>query len=65
MQPFCAAKIIFNLPRKNNTTLFATRMASLQELGYKEVPDTWGKRADELTDEEKQRFIIEDNLNFG
>lgn len=41
------------------------RFKALLELGYKEVPDEWVRRADELTDEEKSRFIIEDNLPFG
>jgi DNA modification methylase len=41
------------------------RFKALQELKYKDVPDNWVKRADELTDEEKQRFIIEDNIGFG
>ena len=41
------------------------RFKALQELGYKEVPDEWIKRADELTEAEKQRFIIEDNVPFG
>lgn len=41
------------------------RLKALQELGYTDVPDTWVKRASELTDEEKQRFIIADNVGFG
>jgi DNA modification methylase len=41
------------------------RFKALKELKYKEVPDDWIKRADELTDEEKRRFIIEDNIGFG
>lgn len=41
------------------------RFKALKELKYKEVPDEWVKRADSLTDEEKQRFIIEDNVPFG
>jgi len=41
------------------------RFKALQELGYKEIPDTWIRSADQLTDEEKQRFIIEDNVPFG
>jgi len=41
------------------------RFKALKELKYKDVPDEWVKRADELTDEEKQRFIIEDNVGFG
>lgn len=41
------------------------RFKALKELKYKDVFDQWIKRADELTDEEKQRFIIEDNVPFG
>jgi len=41
------------------------RFKALQELKYKEVPDEWVKRAEELTEDEKQRFIIEDNVGFG
>ena len=41
------------------------RYRALQELGFKEIPDTWVKRADELTAEEKRRFIIADNVGFG
>ena len=41
------------------------RLKALEELGYKDIPETWVKRASELTDEEKQRFIIADNVGFG
>jgi len=41
------------------------RFKVLQELGYKELPDKWIKIASELTDDEKKRFIVEDNLPFG
>ena len=41
------------------------RFKALNELGYKDIPDIWIKRAETLTDEEKQRFIIEDNVPFG
>lgn len=41
------------------------RLKALKELGYKEVPDTWVKRAETLTDEEQRRFIIADNVGFG
>lgn len=34
------------------------RLRALQDLGYKEIPDEWVKRADDLTEEENQRFII-------
>lgn len=41
------------------------RFKAIQHLGYKEIPDSWVKRADELTKEEKQRFIIADNVSGG
>jgi site-specific DNA-methyltransferase (adenine-specific) len=41
------------------------RLKALKELGYKELPDDWVKRADELTEEEQRRFIIIDNVGFG
>jgi Holliday junction resolvase RusA-like endonuclease len=41
------------------------RYFALKELGYKDIPDAWVKRANELTETEKQRFIIADNLSFG
>ena len=41
------------------------RYHALVALGYKEIPDEWVKRADDLTPEEQRRFIIEDNLPFG
>ena len=41
------------------------RLICLQNLGYKEIPDTWVKRAEDLTEDEQQRFIIADNVGFG
>jgi len=41
------------------------RLKALQDLGYKEIPDDWVKRAEELTEEEQRRFIIADNVGFG
>lgn len=41
------------------------RYKALKELGYKEVPDTWVKQVLDLTEEEKQEFIIKDNVGFG
>jgi ParB-like chromosome segregation protein Spo0J len=40
------------------------RLTALKDLGYKEIPDNWVKRASELTEEEKQRFVIADNVGF-
>lgn len=41
------------------------RLKALQHLGMKEIPDEWVKRVDELTEDEKQRFIIVDNVGYG
>jgi len=41
------------------------RFRACLELGYTDVPDTWVKVAEGLSEEEKQRFIIEDNVAFG
>lgn len=40
------------------------RYRALQDLGM-EIRDEWVKVADKLTDEERRRFIVEDNLEFG
>ena len=44
------------------TKISNMRFKALQELKYKDIPDEWVKRAETLTEEEKQRFIIEDNV---
>jgi hypothetical protein len=41
------------------------RLRALQHLGYKEIPDEWVRKADELTEDEKKRFIIVDNTDVG
>lgn len=41
------------------------RLRALQDLGYTEIPEAWVKRAEELTEEEKRRFIIVDNVGYG
>jgi hypothetical protein len=41
------------------------RFKALKDLGYKEVPEEWVKRASDLTEEETRRFIIADNVGFG
>jgi hypothetical protein len=51
---------------ENNIVLGGNmRLRALQDLGYKDIPDQWVKRADELNEEEKRRFIVSDNVNFG
>lgn len=41
------------------------RFKALKELGYKEVPASWVKSTNELSEEEKKEFIIKDNVGFG
>lgn len=41
------------------------RYQALLRLGYKEIPDDWIKKAEELTEEEKKRFVLTDNIAFG
>lgn len=41
------------------------RYRALKALGYKDIPNEWVKKAEDLTEEEKKRFIIEDNVGFG
>ena len=41
------------------------RLKALQQLKYKEIPDEWVKRAEDLTEDEARRFIIADNVGFG
>lgn len=41
------------------------RLKALKELGYKEVPGEWVKRAEDLTEEQQRQFIIKDNVGFG
>lgn len=41
------------------------RYLALQRLNYKDIPDGWAVCADDLSEEDKKRFIIEDNVSFG
>jgi ParB-like chromosome segregation protein Spo0J len=41
------------------------RLKALQQLGYKEIPDEWVKKASDLTEDEIRRFIIVDNIGYG
>lgn len=41
------------------------RYHALKHLAYKLIPETWVKKASDLTEEEKRRFIIADNVGFG
>jgi DNA modification methylase len=41
------------------------RLKALQELKYKEIPDTWVMLADEWSEEKRKEFAIKDNVSFG
>ena len=41
------------------------RLKALNELGYKDIPETWVKQAKDFTEEELKEFIIKDNVGFG
>ena len=41
------------------------RLKALRELGHKDIPDNWIKSAESLTEDERKRFIIVDNVGFG
>lgn len=41
------------------------RLKALQELNYKEIPDSWIVLADEWTEEKRKEFVIKDNVGFG
>ena len=41
------------------------RLKAIAELGMKEIPDSWVKKATDLTEDEVRRFIIADNVGFG
>lgn len=41
------------------------RYLALKALKYKDIPRDWVLKADDLTEDEKKRFIIADNILFG
>lgn len=41
------------------------RLKALQELKYKDIPDSWVMIADDWTQEQRSEFIIKDNSSFG
>lgn len=51
---------------ENNIVLGGNqRLTALLKLGYKEIPENWVKKTKSLTKEEKRRFIISDNIEYG
>ena len=41
------------------------RLKAIKELGYKEIPDTWVTLADDWTVEQRNEFVVKDNLAMG
>lgn len=41
------------------------RLKALQELKYKDIPDSWVMIADDWNEEQRKEFIIKDNASFG
>lgn len=41
------------------------RYLALKALKFKDIPGEWIKKAENLTEDEKKRFIIADNVAFG
>lgn len=41
------------------------RYRAIVDLGYTEIPDEWVKVAEDLTEDEARRFVIEDNVSVG
>jgi ParB-like chromosome segregation protein Spo0J len=41
------------------------RYLVMRDLGYEEIPKGWVVKASELTEEERKRFIITDNIPYG
>jgi len=41
------------------------RLRAIQELGMKEIPDSWVTLADDWTEEKRAEFTIKDNASFG
>jgi hypothetical protein len=51
---------------ENNVVLGGNmRLRALQELGFTDVEEAWVKRSSDLTEDEKKRFIIADNVPLG
>lgn len=41
------------------------RYLAMKDLGFKDIPEGWIVKASELTEEERRKFIIVDNVPFG
>jgi ParB-like chromosome segregation protein Spo0J len=41
------------------------RLRAIQQLGMKEIPESWVAMADDWTEEKRKEFTIKDNVGFG
>lgn len=41
------------------------RLKALQELKYKEIPDSWVMIADDWNEDKRREFVIKDNVSYG
>ena len=41
------------------------RLKAIQHIGFEAIPDTWVITADDWTQEQRNEFIIKDNISFG
>jgi len=41
------------------------RLRAIQDLGMKDIPDSWVKKASDLTPDQQREFIVKDNSSFG
>jgi len=41
------------------------RFEAIKNIGYKEIPDNWVVRREDLTESQKKEFVIKDNASFG
>ena len=41
------------------------RLKAIQHIGFTDIPDTWVMLADDWTQEQRNEFVIKDNVSFG
>ena len=57
--------LFFVIDEKNIILAGNMRCKAIRELKIKEIPESWVKKVEYLTEEEKKEFIIKDNIGFG
>lgn len=41
------------------------RLTALREMKMERIPETWVRRVEGLTEEQKREYVLRDNVNFG